>query len=94
MEEGTQAQTLQDLTRINKEMNSLQDIYVSLSEVAGSQQGSLIDSVQSKLSRASQSATAAVSELARAKDRMDNWTKIKVYTVSGLAAVGLFIWIV
>jgi hypothetical protein len=94
MEDGTQAQTLQDLTRINKDMSSLQDIYVSLSEAAGSQQGSLIDSVQSKLSKASQSASAAVTELARAKDRMDYWTKLKVYTVSGLATVGLLIWIV
>ena len=93
LEEGVQCQTLQDLNRVNREMNSLQDIYYSLSEVATSQQGSVIDSVQAKLSQAGHTASSAVQELARAKDRMDYWTRIKVYSVTGAAAVGLFFWI-
>lgn len=93
MEEGMRGQTLQDLKRINGDMSSLQDIYFSLSEVASGQQ-SVIDSVQSKLSQVGHSATSAVHELNKAKDRMDYWTRLKVYTVTGVAAVGLFFWII
>jgi t-SNARE complex subunit (syntaxin) len=92
MEEGGRGQTLEDLKRMNKDMTSLQDIYFSLSEVAGSQ-SSLIDSVQSRLVHASSSASAAVQELSRANGRMGFWTKMKIYTVTGLAAVGVLFWI-
>ena len=94
MEEGIQGNTLTDLNRINKEMNSLQDIYYSLSEVASSQQGSLIDSVQGKLSKVTSTASSAVQELNRAKDRLDYWTRIKMYSVTGLAAIGIFFWVI
>ncbi len=93
MEEGTQGQTLQDLQRINRDMNSLQDIYVSLSEAANTH-GSLLDSVQTRMGEISNSASSAVQELKRASDRMDYWTRVKLYAVSGVAAVGLFFWIV
>ena len=94
MEEGLQGQTLHDLNRINKEMHSLQDIYYSLSETATSHQSSVLDSVQSKLSEVGHSASSAVKELTRAKDRMDYWTRVKVYTVTGLAAVGVLFWVI
>lgn len=94
MEEGNKAQTLVDLTRINKDMNSLQDMYYSLSEVASTQQASLIDSVQSKLAQASSTAKNTVTELTRATDRMDYWTKVKVYAAAGVTAVGLFFWVI
>jgi t-SNARE complex subunit (syntaxin) len=92
MEEGSRSLTLQDLSRINKEMNSLQDIYVSLSDVARNQE-SVLDSVQDKLGSVARSASSAVQELNKAKDRLDYWTRIKLYTVSGAAAVGFVIWL-
>lgn len=93
MEEGSRAQTLSDLTRMGKDMNSLQDMYFSLSEVA-SQQSTLIDSVQGRISQAATSAKNTVVELNKAKDRMDHWTRIKVYTVSGITAVGILFWLI
>lgn len=92
MEEGSRSHTLQDLSRINREMNSLQDIYVSLSEVAKNQD-SILDSVQGKLETVARSAGSAVHELNKAKDRLDYWTRIKLYAVSGAAAVGIVIWL-
>ena len=92
MEEGVRGQTLEDLTRMHKDMNSLQDIYFSLSEVASSQT-SILDSVQERLGQASSSASAAVRELSQASTRIDSWTRIKIYTVTGVASVGLLFWI-
>lgn len=92
MEEGVRGQTLQDLTRMSKDMNSLQDIYFSLSEVASSH-SSFLDSVQDRLVQASNSASSAVIELTRASGRMDKWTKVKIYTFTGCATVGLLFWI-
>lgn len=92
MEEGVRGQTLEDLTRMHKDMNSLQDIYFSLSEVASSQT-SLLDSVQERLGQASSSASAAVRELSQASGRIDSWTRIKIYTVTGVASLGLLFWI-
>jgi hypothetical protein len=93
MEEGGRAHTLENLSKINKEINSIQDVYVSLSEVAVSQ-GSLLDSVNEKLGSAARSATSAVRELNRAQEKLDYWTKIKVYAVSGTAALGLILWLI
>jgi t-SNARE complex subunit (syntaxin) len=93
MEEGNRGQTLEELKRINRDMTSLQDIYVSLSETA-SNQGSLLDSVQDKLNTVGRSASSAVQELNKAKERLDYWTKIKLYAVSGIAAVGFVVWLI
>lgn len=92
MEEGRQS--LHDLNRISKEMSSLQDIYVSLNESAVAQQGSVIDSVQSRVASVADTARKTVDELSRAKNRMDYWTRIKLYTVTGITAVGVFFWLV
>lgn len=94
MEEGSRkTHTLQDLKRLNRDMTSLQDIYVSLSEATNSQ-GSMLDSVQDKLSIVGRSASSAVQELNKAKDRMDYWTRVKLYAVSGIAAVGFVVWLI
>lgn len=93
MEEGTRSHTLQDLQRINKEMSTLQDIYVSLSDASQSHT-SLLDSVQSKVGEIGASASSAVQELKRANDRLDYWTRMKIYGVSGLAAVGIILWVI
>lgn len=92
LEEGRQ--TLHDLNRISKEMTNLQDIYVSLNDTAVSHQSSIIDSVQSRVSAAATTAKQTVEELSRAKNRMDYWTRIKLYTVTGVTAIGIFIWLV
>ncbi len=95
MEEGNQTRTtLHDLTRVHKEMSNLQDIYYTLSETAQSQQHTLLDSVSSNLSKASEKVTETVKELNRAQERLDYWTRIKLYAVTGVAAVGLVIWLV
>lgn len=93
IEEGNQTRTLQDLNRVHKEMSTLQDIYYTLSETAQSQH-TLIDTVSSKLSKASEKVSDTVKELGKAKERLDYWTRIKLYVVSGVAAVGLVIWFV
>ena len=92
LEEGRQS--LHDLNRISKEMSSLQDIYVSLNESAVSQQASVIDSVQSRVASIAETARSTVDELSHAKNRMDYWTRIKLYTVTGVTAVGIFFWLV
>lgn len=92
MEEGSSV--LSDLTRINKDMNSLQDMYYSLSEVAVNQQATLIDSVQHKISQASTSAKNTLEQLAVAKDKMDYWTRVKVYTLAGVSAIGILVWLI
>jgi len=92
MEEGTQA--LHDLNRIGKEMTNLQDIYVSLNEVAVSQQVSLLDSVQSRISQVAETAKHTVVELNHAQSRMDYWTRMKVYALTGVTAVGVLFWLV
>lgn len=93
IEEGTRSNTLRDLQRINNEMNSLQDIYVSLSD-ASERHTSLLDSVQTKVGEIGASASSAVHELKRANDRLDYWTRLKLYGVSGLAAVGIILWVI
>ena len=92
MEEGKQA--MHDLSRISKEMTNLQDIYVSLNDTAVNQQSSIIDSVQSRVASVADTARNTVEELSRAKNRMDYWTRLKLYTVTGITAVGIFFWLV
>ena len=92
MEEGKQ--TMTDLSRISKEMTNLQDIYVSLNETAANQQSSIIDTVQSRVASVADTARHTVEELSRAKNRMDYWTRLKLYTVTGVTAVGIFFWLV
>jgi t-SNARE complex subunit (syntaxin) len=93
MEEGS-TQSLHDLSRIGKEMSNLQDIYVSLNEVVVNQQASLLDSVQSRLSRAADTAKNTVTELSRTQGTMDYWTRVKLYAITGTTAIGLFLWLV
>ena len=92
MEEGHQ--TMHDLSRISKEMTNLQDIYVSLNDSAVNQQSSIIDTVQSRVASVADTARHTVEELSRAKNRMDYWTRLKLYTVTGITAVGIFFWLV
>lgn len=94
LEEGkNHQQTLQDLNRVHKEMSSLQDIYYSLSETAHSQH-TLLDTVSANLSRATETVSGTVRELNKAKDRLDYWTRIKVYAVTGVASIGLLVWLI
>lgn len=90
MEEGT---VLTDLTRIKKDMTTLQDVYVALSEASASQ-SSRLSIVQEKLGQAGHATCEAVRELNRAKDRMDYWTRMKVYAASGVVSICLLLWLV